>query len=133
MTAVLKKIEDHSAEVGEGIGKKHISDLETKLGVSIPSDFKEYLLEYNYAELYGDPLYGIHRCETLSHIDIYSANKSQEHFRYGFLEVFTNDLDGTIFLRPDTGAVYNSSFTIPLALSFTEFIERILSEGLDSP
>lgn len=126
--SLIKKLEEHSTELGEGVGKKLISDLEAKLLITIPLDFKNYLLKLNYAELYGDPVYGIHRNEELSYIDLYTANKFQEHFRYGFLNVFTNDLDGTIFIRPDTGAVYNASFITPLAASFTEFVEYVLTD-----
>jgi hypothetical protein len=64
-----------------------------------------------------------------SSIDLYSQNKHQEHFKYGFLAVFNSDIDGTLFLRQENGAVYNASFSQPIATSFTGFIKDVLSNG----
>lgn len=126
--SLVKMLKEHSSELGNGIGKKQISDLELKLGITIPLDFKEYLLELNYAELYGDPIFGIHREKGFSNLDLYSANKFQEHFRYGFLVVFACDLDGAVFIRPDTGAVYTTDLTTPIAPSFTKYVEHVLKD-----
>ena len=112
-------LKEHSEELGKGVDKKLVSDLEARLGIVIPEDFKEYLYALNYAEVFGDPIYGINPDDEM--LDIYSQNKSKEHFRHGFLEVFANDIDGVIYIRPDTGAVYNASFAEPLAKSFTDF------------
>lgn len=80
----------------------------------------------NYAEIYGDPIYSIN--PELEYRDLYTQNKNKEHLRYGFLEVFANDIDGTIYIRPDTGEVYTSGFEKPVATSFTDFVELLLSQ-----
>ncbi|PSV99572.1 SMI1/KNR4 family protein [Photobacterium lipolyticum] len=125
--SLVENLKEHSEELGNGVEKKRVSDLEARLTISIPKDFTEYLFELNYAEVFGDPIYGIHPDDEV--LDLYSQNKNMEHFRYGFLEVFANDIDGVIYIRPDTGAVYNANFGRPIANSFTEFVEMLLSEG----
>ena len=121
---LVEMLKEHSEEVGTGVDKKMVSDLEARLGITIPKDFKEYLYELNYAEIFSDPIYGINPDDSM--LDIYTQNKSKEHFRHGFLEVFANDIDGVIYIRPDTGAVYNASFEKPIASSFTEFLKIVL-------
>ena len=122
--SLVDMLKEHSEKLGSGVNKKLISDLEARLDITIPEDFKEYLCELNYAEIFSDPIYGINPDNKM--LDIYSQNKSKDHFRYGFLEIFANDIDGTIYIRPDTGAVYNASFGEPLAKSFTEFVKIVL-------
>lgn len=123
---LIELLKDHSEELGHGVEPKKIYDLEARLNIELPKDFTAYLTELNYAEIFNDPVYGIN--PDITRLDIYEQNKSKEHFRYGFLEVFSNDIDGTIFIRPDTGNVYNASFTQPIAKSFTEFVAKVLSE-----
>ncbi|MBU1218201.1 SMI1/KNR4 family protein [Myxococcota bacterium] len=124
---LVERLKEHSEELGKGVHKKLVRDLEARLDITLPEDFKEYLYELNYAAIFGDPIYGINPDDEM--FDIYSQNKSKEHFRYGFLEIFANDIDGTIYIRPDTGAVYNSDFGEPIAKSFTEFVEILLRQG----
>ena len=120
---IIETLKEHSDELGEGIDAVKIKDLEARLDITLPEDFKNYLLNLNYAELYGDPIYGISPENDL--IDLYSNNKEKEHFNNGFLEIFANDIDGLVYLRPDTGSVY-IDFKEPVAKSFTEFVERVL-------
>ncbi len=118
---------DHSNDsVGTGVEKKRIRDIELRLGIVIPKEFKDYLLKLNYAEIYGDPIYGIHN-DNLA-IDLYTQNNMKEHFRYGFIEIFNNDIDGTIYIRTDNGKVYDASFVSPIAESFYQFIEKLIRE-----
>ena len=124
---LVEILKEHSEELGEGVDKSLVSDLEARLDIVIPNDFKDYLFKLNYAEVFGDPIYGINPDDEM--IDLYSQNKSKDHFRHGFLEVFANDIDGTIYIRTDTGAIYNASFTKPIANSFTEFIEIIIKQS----
>jgi len=125
--SLVERLKEHSEELGNGVDKKLVSDLEARLDITLPEDFKQYLYELNYAEIFGDPIYGIN--PDYERLDIYSQNKYKEHFRHGFLEIFANDIDGTIYIRPDTGAVYNARFGRPLANSFTEFVEVLLGQG----
>ncbi|WP_016956368.1 hypothetical protein [Catenovulum agarivorans] len=90
----------------------------------MPIEFKEFLVTYNYAEIYSDPLYCIE--PQITEIDIYTQNMHKEHFNNGFLELFANDIDGTIYIQLKTGAVFNSTFEVPIAPSFTKFVEAIL-------
>ena len=124
---LVELLKSHSDELGDGISSKSISDFEARLSIKLPEDFKSYLNELNYAEVFGDPIYGLNSEDDM--IDLYAQNKNKEHFRYGFIEVFCNDIDGTIYIRPDTGAVYNAAFGQPIAKTFTDFIEVLLSQG----
>lgn len=117
----------HAKEsLGTGVSKSLVKDLEARLNIKLPQDYKNYLIQYNYAELYGDPIYGIHK--DLPSIDLYARNQRTEHFKHGFLHIFTSDIDGGIYLRPDSGAIYRG-FLAPVASSFSAFIEQIVSNG----
>jgi hypothetical protein len=122
---LIELLEEHSDEFGEGVSRGVVSALEAKLDIKLPEDFREYLIKFNYAEIYGDPIFGINH--QMTHIDIYTQNKHEDHFYYGFVAIFTNDIDGTIFIRPDSGAIYNASYSVPLAKNFTEFVRMILA------
>lgn len=124
---LITTLKQHSAETGSGINIAIVRDLEARLNIQLPDDFKTYLTTLNYAELFDDPIYGIHPDNSM--LDLYSQNKHKEHFRYGFIEIFSSDIDGTIYLRPDSGAIYNASFTQPVAVSFTAFVQQVLSEA----
>ncbi len=111
---MLESLRTHSAnEVGEGVSEKSIRDLEQRLDLRLPEDFRAYLSELNYAELFGDPIFGLN--PDMPEIDLYEQNKYKEHFRYGFLMFFSNDIDGQVFLRPDSGAIYTAAFDRPIA------------------
>jgi len=120
---IIETLKEHSDELGKGVDAVRVKDLEARLDIKLPKDFREFLLELNYAEIFNDPIYGIHPDNEM--LDLYSNNKYKEHFNYGFLEIFSNDIDGTIYLRPDTGAIYRD-FSQPAAKSFTDFVEEVL-------
>jgi hypothetical protein len=118
--------EHSSSNLGSGTQKTHISDLEVRLNILLPKDYKNYLVSLNYAELFGDPIFGIN--PEIKDIDLYTQNKDKEHFKYGFLYIFHSDIDSAIYLRPDTGAIYNGSFGNPVANDLFGFIKKVLSE-----
>ena len=124
---LVEILKSHAEALGNGVDKNLVSDLEARLDIIIPKDFKEYLYELNYAEVFGDPIYGINPDDEM--IDLYSQNKSKDHFRQGFLEVFASDIDGVIYIHIDTGAVYNAGLAKPMAGSFTEFVDKIMKQG----
>ena len=126
MTMIDALWKHNGGSLGESVGKKAVRDFELRMGVALPADYRKYLMACNYAELYGDPLFGFHRKNT--EIDLYARNHREEHFRYGFLAIFANDIDGVVYLRPDSGAVYNAAFQEPIAGSFNEFVELLLSQ-----
>ncbi len=121
---VIEILTNHSEEHGEGIDAVRVKDLEARLDIKLPNDFREYLLKLNYAEIFNDPIYGIHGKDKM--LDLYTQNKYKEHFNHGFLAIFNNDLDGTVFLRPDTGAIY-LGFSEPAEKSFTDYVHRALN------
>lgn len=117
----------HSKDtLGTGVSKSQIRDLEARLDIELPKEFRQYLLQYNYAELYRDPIFGIQKNNP--EIDLYSRNLRTDHFKYGFLQIFSNDIDGAIYLRPDSGAIYRG-FTKPAASSFNAFLNLVLNNG----
>ncbi|MCP4326429.1 MAG: SMI1/KNR4 family protein [Alteromonadales bacterium] len=117
-------LEGHSDELGTGVSLNAINDLQAKLNVELPAEFIDFLLKFNYAEIYSEPIYCID--PQIAEIDILTQNMNKEHFKNGFLELFVNDIDGTIYIRHDTGAVYNATFEAPIAQSFTQFVEAVL-------
>ena len=120
---IIEILTNHSEELGEGVDAVRVKNLEARLDIKLPRDFREYLLKLNYAEIFDDPVYGIHGKDKM--LDLYSQNKYKDHFNYGFLEIFANDIDGTVYLRPDTGAIY-LGFSEPAAKSFTDYVEKVL-------
>jgi len=124
---IIQILSNHSSSnLGSGTHKKDIRDLEVRLDITLPKDFKVYLLSLNYAELFGDPIFGIN--PEIKDIDLYTQNKEKEYFKYGFLHIFHSDIDGSVFLRPDTGAIYNSFFGAPVAKNLLDFITKVLNE-----
>jgi hypothetical protein len=124
---LIEILKAHSSKVGQGQSIKKVHDLEARLNIDLPQDFTDYLIGLNYAEIFDDPIYGIN--PEIKRLDIYEKNKHKEHFKFGFLEVFSNDIDGTVYIRPDTGNVYNASFSMPIAKSFTEFVASVIKEA----
>jgi len=121
---IVEILTDHSEELGEGVDPVKVKDLEARLDIKLPKDFREYLIKLNYAEIFSDPIFGINKKGEM--LDLYSQNKYKDHFDYGFLWVFSNDIDGEVYIRPDTGAVY-LGFAKPVAKNFTEYVEMVLS------
>jgi len=124
---MFENIKEHSQDnFQSGADKVRIKDLERKLNIKLPKEYKRFLEEINYAELFGDPFYGFHN--QMPEIDIYTKNHQKEHLQYGFLEIFNNDIDGTVYIRLDNGKVY-IDFIEPVAESISDFIDKLLSEG----
>jgi len=112
--------------LGKRVSKSQIRDLEVRLDIEIPKEFKQYLLQFNYAELYRAPIFGIQK-DNLE-INLYSRDLRTDHFKHGFLQIFSSDIDGAIYLRPDAGAVYRG-FSKPVAKGFNAFIDIVLNNG----
>ena len=55
---IIELLKNHSEELGHGIDMVRVKDLEARLDIKLPRDFREYLLKLNYAELFSDPIYG---------------------------------------------------------------------------
>lgn len=115
-------------QLGKGIPKTFIKDLEVRLNIGMPEELERFLLELNYATLYDDPIFGINRENP--EIDLYERNVNAEHFRYGFLEIFSSDIDGAVYIRPDTGLIYSSAFLQPISPNFSRFVESLLADNL---
>ena len=123
---LLESLKEHSEELGDGISPVAISDLEARLDIALPDDFKEYLKAYNYAEIFGDPIYSIN--PELEDVDLYTQNKNKEHLRHGFLEVFANDIDGTIYMHYKNiiDANHKKEFTSDKVCVSKEVLKEIL-------
>ncbi len=122
----IEQLRQHSQETGSGLQPARIRDFELRLGVHLPAEYRQFLVELNYAELFSDPIYGLHN--DMETIDLYATNRHEEHFRFGFLQFFASDIDGAVFMRPDSGLIYLGDFKSPVAGGFGEFVCRVLSE-----
>lgn len=121
---LIEALRQHSRETGQGVSKERIREVEQRLGVRLPEDYCEFLRVLNYAELFSDPIYGIQ--PAMVSADLYSRNAHEEHLRYGFIEFFSSDMDGAVFLRPDSGRIYLGDYKSPVADGFGEFVSQVL-------
>lgn len=130
LTKTFQKLKDHSNEnIGVGIAVSLIESLESNLNIRFPDEFRQYLLEIGYAEIFGDEIYSIYDvpdeipCKGLSWM-----NKKNEFLSDGYLEFFSNDLDGVYYLKLNSGEVFLNSKEIFFADSFSAFLNKLVDE-----
>ncbi len=53
----LNKLKEHSQDnIGERTEETVIAKLESALAIKLPQEFRQYLIEIGYAEIYGDEI-----------------------------------------------------------------------------
>lgn len=124
----LERIKEHSEDnIGSGTKESVIKALESSLKISLPKEYRNYLLEIGYAEIFGDEIYSIYEvpdeipCKGLSWM-----NKENEFLLDGYLKFFSNDIDGAFYLKLDSGEVFLNSKEKFFADSFKTFINKLL-------
>ncbi|MCA8941100.1 MAG: SMI1/KNR4 family protein [Planctomycetes bacterium] len=123
----LKLLTTHSgACVGAGVSEDAISSAESALGIRFPAEYAEYLRRLNYAELHGDPLFGIHEDPGLDWCDVVEQNKEPPFAVPGYLAFFRSDLDGVCYIDLGSGEVFRADFAAPAWGSLAECIVDIV-------
>ncbi|TBN06577.1 hypothetical protein EYD45_01445 [Hyunsoonleella flava] len=104
---MFDELKQHSADnLGQGTDENLILQLEAVLDIKIPDQFRVYLLEVGYAEIFGDEIYSIYEVPDLIPCNgLHWMNKDNPHISRGFLEFFSNDIDGTFYINCSTGQV----------------------------
>ena len=128
MSLSVDMIALHSAEnLSNGVSDERIRTAEMELGIRFPDEYREYLLRFNYGEIFGDPLYGCHDDEGLSWCDVVSQNRNTDHLSNGFLAFISTDIDGTLYFSLSGLGIYNDMLDQPVANSFAALVEGMLA------
>ncbi|WP_282125539.1 SMI1/KNR4 family protein [Marinifilum flexuosum] len=126
----LKLLKEHSSDnLGIGVSEEQINQLEESLDIQLPQEYKDFLVEIGYAEIYGDEIYSIYEIpDTETCKGIHWTNTHNELLSDGFIEFFSNDIDGTFYIESNTGKVFLNDKDSEYAKSFYEFLELIINE-----
>ena len=129
MSLSVDMIASHSAKnLSTGVSDDRVRAAEAELGITFPDEYREYLLRFNYGEVFGDPIFGCHDDEGLSWCDVVSLNKNTDHFSKGFLAFISTDIDGTLYFSLSEPGIYNDMLDQPVAKSFEALVEKMLGE-----
>lgn len=129
MSLSIDMIAEHSAQnIFDGVNEERVQSAEAELGIKFPDEYREYLLRFNYAEIFGDPIFGCHDDEGFSWCDVVNLNKGSEHLAKGFLAFISTDIDGTLYFSLSEAEIYNDMLEEPVAKNFSALIKNMLSE-----
>lgn len=125
----LEILKNHSIDnIGEGTTEDKIVELEEKLNIQIPIEYRKFLREIGYAEIFGDEIYSIYDLDDTPCLGIYFQNRNSKELENGFLKFFSNDIDGEFYINLNNGEVYLNSIENSFAKSFNEFLITLISE-----
>ena len=128
-THPLELVKIHSADnLGSGTSEEEILELERILEIQIPVEYRRFLKEIGYAEIYGDEIYSIYDLNNIANSGIYHQNKDSKEVEKGYLEFFSNDLDGQFYISLINGEIFLNSTENSFAKSFNEFLIKMLNE-----
>ncbi len=127
----FKLLKEHSKDyLGEGTSKEEIQKFEELLNIKLPQEFYKYLLEIGYAEIYGDEIYSIYEIpDNIACKGLHWMNHNNQLLKEGFLEFFSNDIDGTFYLELNSGKVYRNSNNELFSNSFSEFTNSLINQS----
>ncbi|APU69558.1 SMI1/KNR4 family protein [Christiangramia flava] len=127
--ATFIRIKEHSKEnLGSGTDETKIAKLESALKIKIPEEYRIFLEEIGYAEIYGDQIYSIYNIpDEIPCHGLHWLNKKNEYLSDGFIRFFSNDIDGRFYIHEQSGKVYLNSKDNLFAKSFFDFINKMLS------
>src|SRR5690606_14537246 len=101
--------------------------LESSLGIKLPEQYREYLLEIGYAEIFGDEIASIYSVpDELPCGGLHWINQSNELLSKGLIRFFSNDIEGIFYIDQQTGKVYLNSQDLLYSNSFVEFCNKLL-------
>ncbi len=126
----LAQIKEHSEDnIGSGTEESKIQNLESALKIRLPKEFRDFIFEIGYAEIFGDEIYSIYEVpDDIPCKGLHWMNKDNELLSDGFLEFFSNDIDGVFYLKLDSGNVFLNTTDFLFADSFKAFINKLLND-----
>ncbi|MEM8527574.1 MAG: SMI1/KNR4 family protein [Bacteroidota bacterium] len=128
-TQALGLLKIHSIDnLGTGTSEDELLKLEEKLNIVIPNEYRIFLKEIGYAEIYGDEIYSVYGSEDIPYLGIYYQNKENKDIEKGLLKFFSNDLDGQFYINLKNGEIFLNSIENLFAKSFNEFLTKMLNE-----
>lgn len=118
----------HSAQnLGTGTDLKQIEALEELWDLRLPESYRNFLLEIGYAEIFGDEIYSIYEVpDSVACLGLHWMNKDNPHLQQGYIEFYSNDLDGTFFISAHSGEIYLNGITNLYAASFEAFLAKLV-------
>tara|TARA_R110000868_G_scaffold81480_3_gene230631 strand:+ start:344 stop:730 length:387 start_codon:yes stop_codon:yes gene_type:complete len=124
------RLKKHSEDnLGTGTDPAKIEKLENVWEISLPQEFKKYLLEIGYAEIYGDEIYSIYEIPDLIACNgLHWMNQKNDKLKNGFIRFFSSDIDGLFYINNVTGKIYLNSTENEFSDSFIGFVNKILDE-----
>lgn len=125
---MFERLIEHSTDnLGEGIDESLILKLEKSLGIKLPVQYRRFLVEIGYAEIFGDEIYSIYEVPDLIPCNgLHWMNANNDNLKSGFVEFFSNDIDGVFYIHNETGKVYLNSVETKFSDSFVEFYNKVL-------
>lgn len=129
-TMAFNKLIEHSVDnLGEGTDILEIEKLEKLWNVNFPEQFRVFLLEIGYAEIYGDEIYSIYEVpDETPCLGLHWMNKDNKNLEDGFIKFFSNDIDGEFYIHSSTGIVFLNSTDTVYAETFEKFIDKIIND-----
>lgn len=126
---IFSKLKTHSVDsLGERCSEKEISFLEKSLKIKIPFEYRFFLKEIGYAEVYGDELYSIYSVpDEIPCKGLHWMNIRNEELSKGYIEFFSNDIDGVFYIKEDNGEIYLNSIENKITNSFSAFLLMLLN------
>ena len=126
----FQRLKVHSADnIGSGTKPELIKKLEETWNITLPKEFRGFMMEIGYAEIYGDEIYSIYDIpDKIPCKGLHWMNKNNKELSKGYFEFFSNDIDGRFYLNNKTGKIYQNSTENEFADSFSKFIDKLLNE-----
>lgn len=128
-------------EVGNGITKEEVEFLEIELNVKLPISYKKFLMEFSYANLFGNDIFGYE-----PPVDTTVLYHTKKYIQSGLPRGFVLIMDVDEFVYCLNTNEMNEDFECPVMVyfpygtssytvaytSFLEFLENKIEEGLDN-
>ena len=126
---IYEKLKEHSADnLGKETSEAEILALEKELEINLPTEYRDYLKEIGYAEIYGEEIFSIYSVpDERACSGLHWMNKDNPLLKEGFLYFFNSDIDGDFYLHLETGKVFLNTQSHKFADSFLGFVDKILS------
>jgi len=124
------KLKKHSIEnIGNGTSDVKIQLLENSLNIKLPKEYRNFIEKIGYAEIYGDEIYSIYEVpDKIACNGLHWMNIRNEYLQDGYIEFFSNDIDGVFFIKTESGQVFLNGKENLFANTFSEFVDKLLHQ-----
>lgn len=126
----FERLKKHSKEnLANGTDLSKIEKLEKIWGINLPQEFRKFLLDIGYAEIFGEEIYSIYEIpDQIPCNGLFWMNKDNYELKNGFIRFFSNDIDSLFYINNITGKVYLNSTEYEFSNSFIGFVNKILDK-----